>query len=134
MKHWKTVLAALLCAALLACTAAAENEVTTTTDENGHEVTTVTDENGNQTVITEAEPGADDITFDEGELDLDAEEGEGGSDALIAPAPTDAPEESETKGGSVLAWLAPALVAVCAAAAWWFFRMRKPKGERKTDD
>ena len=134
MKHLKTCLAALLCVLLLTCAAAAENSVEKTTDENGHEVTIVTDEHGNQTVITEAEPGADDITFDESDLDLDAEEGEDGSDALIAPAPSAAPEQSADKGGSVLAWLAPVLVAVCAAAAWWFFRMRKSRDKSKTDD
>lgn len=129
MKHWKTALAVLLCVLLLACTAAAENNVTKTTDEEGHEVTIVTDENGNTTVITEAEPGADDITFDEDDLDLDAEEGTDGNDTLIAPAPSAAPEEQPQKGGGVFAWLAPLLVAVIAAAAWWLFRHRKDKND-----
>lgn len=127
MKHFKTLLAVLLCAAMLTCVAAADNTVTQTTDEDGHEITIVTDENGNQTIISEVEPGADDITFDEDELDLDAEEGDDGQ--LIAPAPSEAPETGTTgktgTGAGPLVWMIPLFVAVCAAIVLLIYRARK---------
>lgn len=126
MKHWKTMIAVLLCVLLLTVAAAADNTVTTDTDEDGNPVTIVTDENGNQTVITEVEPGADDITFDEGELDLDAEEGEGDG-AQTTPAESAAPAAQSEKGVSPLAWLVPLLVAVCACAVVLTVRLLKKK-------
>lgn len=122
MKGWRTILAVLLAACMLVMTAAADNTVEHTMDEDGHDVTIVTDENGNQTVITEVEPGDDDITFDEGELDLDDEE---------MPEESAMPEQSgvdsENHGGASW-WIAVPIVIACAAVAvWLLLRGRKNK-------
>ena len=122
MKNWRTLLAVLLAACMLVMTAAADNTVEHTTDEDGHDVTIVTDENGNQTVITEVEPGDDDITFDEGELDLDDEE---------EPEESAAPDQSVTEAenqGVASWWIAVPVVIVCAViAVWLLLRGKKNK-------
>lgn len=121
MKHWKALLAALLFALALTCAAAAENTVTHTTDENGHAITIVTDENGNQTIISETEPGEDDITFDDGDLDLDDDDAPDESAAPETPAETMVPVTQE-KRGSALGWIIPIAVVACAGVGYWLFR------------
>ena len=118
MKKTITILlAVLLLTAMLSFGAMAEDTVTQTTDENGNPVTIITDEEGNETIISQVEPGADDITFDEDDLDLEDEPGEAGTDAAAAEANADAAANAQ-KGPS---WVLPAaivgLVAVVAALA-----------------
>lgn len=108
----------LLISGLLTVSAAANNSVEQTTDEEGHHITIVTDGNGNQTVITDVEPGDDDITFDESELDLDEAE---------SPEASTAPDPAEGTHGSAWLWALPLLLAVCAAAVYAFLRRGKSR-------
>ena len=62
MKNWRTLLAVLLAACMLVMTAAADNTVEHTTDEDGHDVTIVTDENGNVTTVDSRPWSPDDLT------------------------------------------------------------------------
>ena len=118
-KTWIAALAALLAACLLTTAAFAEKTVEHTTDAEGHSITIVTDENGNQTVITDVEPGDDDITFDEDDFDLDEAEG---------PLESAEPESAAASRGSVLSWILPLAAAVCAAAVWMLLRRRSRRG------
>lgn len=112
MKHWKMIIAGLMVSLLLVFSAYAETTTETVTDENGHTVTIVTDENGNQTIIEEVEPGDDDITFDDGELDLDEEEG---TAETAAPEPSQEPAAPGAEKNSFPLWILPILLAaVCA--------------------
>lgn len=128
MKKTITILlAVLLLTAMLPFAALAEDTVTKTTDENGNPITIITDEEGNETIIRQVEPGEDDITFDEADLDLDETEGDADtpSDALIAPAPSETPEAASENGVSPLVWLIPLFVAVCAAIVLLIRRSRR---------
>lgn len=114
MKHWRLLILGWMLSALLVFSVYAETTTETVTDENGHTVTIVTDENGNQTIIEGVEPGDDDITFDDGELDLDEEEGPTDSTQPEPSAETAAPSGEKT---GVPGWIWPVIVAALAACA-----------------
>lgn len=105
MKKTITILlVVLLLTALLPFAAMAEDTVTQTTDENGNPITIITDEEGNETIIRQVEPGDNDITFDDDELDLGDDDAAPADDAAASPAPDAAAKNSP-------GWILPAAIA-----------------------
>ena len=102
MKKTITILlVVLLLTALLPFAAMAEDTVTQTTDENGNPITIITDEDGNETIIRQVEPGENDITFEDDELDL-------GEDAADETAASPAPDAGAKNSPG---WILPAAIA-----------------------